>query len=753
MARGTELILVCLSLLLFPSDLQAEFTLGTMEWKFDACQHGCECFDLNMANVTATENVGFVQQATGTTSGHSQYNQSRYAVHCNESELNWFYRMEVDFMNLVRGIPSNTTDLVVQSFFSPIELGVIALKPLFYPMLLTITVDGCAQLTIQANSFQSKLFTSVEQITITNNLMKSNEIQRGTFYILPYVKNITIVKNIFLSIVQSESFQAMPQVEIINMTRNGLNYIQPGFIGNVPALTTLDLSDNFLSNLPGDDILSLSSSSLKHLFMTGNRWNCSQCGMSWILVLNKSVLADHIPAVCLYPKHLNGTALNQLTTEHFKHCGQFFTSYQYFYSVVTYMILFLFCLSVPLFTTTLKFIASRRVIKIGQLSYYPMCPLGAFVFKGFLNDGRPAAVKIVPKLPSKRPKELKVLLNMSQRNPPHHENVIQYLMMQDDYQFTYIALELCQGNLQDLVTKATDNKAVLCQLTSTECLYPLASGLKYIHDVCEVQHRDIKPSNILWKAGQFGKLRFILSDFDLSHFAEKTSSHKIKRGTEGWSAPELWRAESRSYHVDIFSLGCVFYYVLTQGCHPFGSLADLTQKQVQENILNHQFSLEISSVHCCTQSKANAAKMLIEHMIQADANSRPTAHDICDHPLFWSLERQARFYHNIGKHMKNREELQNVMSRLEMGKDKVFRGSWLEGLHPRVKSDAKGFKPRQEELCALLQVIGNKVKHIHECGTEVKAVYGGHEEGVARYYNEEFPMLLAYVYSVWQEFN
>ena len=71
MARGTELILVCLSLLLFPSDLQAEFTLGTMEWKFDACQHGCECFDLNMANVTATENVGFVQQATGTTSGHS----------------------------------------------------------------------------------------------------------------------------------------------------------------------------------------------------------------------------------------------------------------------------------------------------------------------------------------------------------------------------------------------------------------------------------------------------------------------------------------------------------------------------------------------------------------------------------------------------------------------------------------------------------------------------------------------------------
>ena len=44
-------------------------------------------------------------------------------------------------------------------------------------------------------------------------------------------------------------------------------------------------------------------------------------------------------------------------------------------------------------------------------------------------------------------------------------------------------------------------------------------------------------------------------------------------GSTGWHAPELMRLDpdirlTRS--VDIFSIGCVIYYVLTRGLHPFG---------------------------------------------------------------------------------------------------------------------------------------------------------------------------------------
>ena len=302
--------------------LSVQLTLGVQE-PFDACHQGCKCF-----NLTATTGLALAQQAplplSALSTARSDDDQPRYAVHCKESELykNWvvlfsFDKIEVDFLSLARGIPSNTTDLVVSSFNSPLNLAAVLIPPWYDTRLLTITVDGCTDLTIQPNVFYgSLLFNLVKQITIANNVVRlSTEILKRTFDGLLYVENITIVKNTVFDTVQSESFRALPRLQILNLSNNKIFNIQPNFIENAPALTTLDLSHNFLSDLPGDDILTLLTTSLKHLLMAGNRWNCS-CELSWILVLNKSVLADHIPAVCLYPKHLNGTALNQLTTEH-----------------------------------------------------------------------------------------------------------------------------------------------------------------------------------------------------------------------------------------------------------------------------------------------------------------------------------------------------------------------------------------------------------------------------------------------------
>ena len=42
--------------------------------------------------------------------------------------------------------------------------------------------------------------------------------------------------------------------------------------------------------------------------------------MVWILVLNRSILADSSQAICHYPSALNSTPLDQLTPKHFQHC-------------------------------------------------------------------------------------------------------------------------------------------------------------------------------------------------------------------------------------------------------------------------------------------------------------------------------------------------------------------------------------------------------------------------------------------------
>ena len=176
----------------------------------------------------------------------------------------------------------------------------------------------------------------------------------------------------------------------------------------------------------------------------------------------------------------------------------------------------------------------------------------------------------------------------------------------------------------DTALSEQGDRSLLSQLTAENCLLPLSHGLKYIHDVCKLQHRDIKPSNVLWKPYEFGRIKFLLSDFDLSgHFAEDQSSHNVKCGTEGWSAPELWERGSRSFSVEIFSLGCLFYFVLTRCHHPFES-QDNTNPQ--GNITTCQSSLAALVEHL-DHFNACLAEDFIESMIQASAKDRPKARE------------------------------------------------------------------------------------------------------------------------------
>lgn len=69
----------------------------------------------------------------------------------------------------------------------------------------------------------------------------------------------------------------------------------------------------------------------------------------------------------------------------------------------------------------------------------------------------------------------------------------------------------------------------------------------------------------------------MISDFGLCKKLQTGQRSFSKRsgvtGTEGWIAPEILNQENErtTCAVDIFSLGCVFYYVLSEGEHPFGN--------------------------------------------------------------------------------------------------------------------------------------------------------------------------------------
>lgn len=86
--------------------------------------------------------------------------------------------------------------------------------------------------------------------------------------------------------------------------------------------------------------------------------------------------------------------------------------------------------------------------------------------------------------------------------------------------------------------------------------------------------------------------------------------------------------------VDIFSAGCVLYYVVTKGKHPFGE-----PLRRQANILAGEYNIDSLPVTDCF-----VRKQLIEAMIDFDPDSRPTAKAVLKHPFFWSKERQLAFF-------------------------------------------------------------------------------------------------------------
>ena len=242
--------------------------------------------------------------------------------------------------------------------------------------------------------------------------------------------------------------------------------------------------------------------------------------------------------------------------------------------------------------------------KIGKMVYDPekilgRGSLGTTVYQGTFDKRACAIKRIMKEHFELAEKEVDLL-----RSYDNHDNVIRYFISEHSEEFTFIALELCECTLQQYIEdKLYDTwRETTGRLEILEALFQSMAGLVHLHEsgVC---HRDIKPSNILIASrSRTNDRRIVLSDFGLSkQIPEGAMSFSFKSnsgfaGTNGWIAPEilerfiqLHELQSTPEHrmtptklnikpslrkvtqsVDIFSLGCVFYYGLTSR-HPYGN--------------------------------------------------------------------------------------------------------------------------------------------------------------------------------------
>lgn len=112
----------------------------------------------------------------------------------------------------------------------------------------------------------------------------------------------------------------------------------------------------------------------------------------------------------------------------------------------------------------------------------------------------------------------------------------------------------------------------------------VTSALSHVHSKGWI-HRDLKPDNVLMnKVGEIRLVDYSLSIKDVKGFAKMMGGGVIKtiQGTRTYIAPETIRKQALSFQTDFYSLGILFFEVLT-GRTPF-------QAATPEELLNAPFA-------------------------------------------------------------------------------------------------------------------------------------------------------------------
>jgi len=175
--------------------------------------------------------------------------------------------------------------------------------------------------------------------------------------------------------------------------------------------------------------------------------------------------------------------------------------------------------------------------------------------------GRTIAIKILPKKLSKDESFTSLFLREANCGVLNHPNIITIYDAGETDSHLYIAMEYLQGG--DLKQKI---KSGISQEETISIITKLSEALAYAHSKGFI-HRDIKPGNIIFNEDK----QPILADFGIARaisFSEQTIVDGMLLGTPHYSSPEQASSNKVDHRTDLYSLGIVYYEMLT-GEKPF----------------------------------------------------------------------------------------------------------------------------------------------------------------------------------------
>lgn len=149
-----------------------------------------------------------------------------------------------------------------------------------------------------------------------------------------------------------------------------------------------------------------------------------------------------------------------------------------------------------------------------------------------------------------------------------HPNIVTIYDVGSDEDGPFVVMELLTGQTVDEIVE----KAPLTWPDFRELVLQIQEALIAAQDLGLI-HRDLKPSNIMVNWLPSGRFQAKVVDFGLAKFSPKTSAETAEQsdaifGSIFFMAPELFERGVIDSRMDMYAIGCVYYFALT-GHSPF----------------------------------------------------------------------------------------------------------------------------------------------------------------------------------------
>jgi predicted Ser/Thr protein kinase len=213
--------------------------------------------------------------------------------------------------------------------------------------------------------------------------------------------------------------------------------------------------------------------------------------------------------------------------------------------------------------------------------------------------------------------------SMAALNDPH---IIQiYFIGETDGQ-PYFAMEFVEGESLSTFLKREQR---MSPEAAARAIHQTALGLATAHDK-GVVHRDIKPGNLMLNSRGHVKIADFGIAYSTTDLSKKLTSTGEFVGTPGYLSPEVCTGQPVDIRSDIFSLGIVFFELLT-GRMPFtdesplGLMLEVVRAEIPDvRALNSDVDAELQRILKGMTEKDPAARYASCHAL---------AEDLARHPL------------------------------------------------------------------------------------------------------------------------